>query len=219
MKNLTIILCLFLLFVGSDTLADELPALMLKEGANEIEITVLNNLPDILVGIMVEADEENLPEWLEVEVATETLDLHQGQKSSGKFILNLIVKDAPLDATAQFPFTFKDNKGKEWNYSVIVKVNDEMPTGYVLYENFPNPFNPTTTISYTLKENTKTKLIVYNSMGQKIRTLKDSPQNAGKHSVQWDGKDDHGNPMSSGLYIYTLHAGNFTKTMKMLLVQ
>jgi len=95
----------------------------------------------------------------------------------------------------------------------------ELPHVFELFQNLPNPFNPVTTISYSLKENIHTKLIIYNSLGQQVRTLVDSQKNAGVYSIKWDGKDDFGSPVSSGVYVYTLHAGGFAKTMKMLLVQ
>jgi len=94
-----------------------------------------------------------------------------------------------------------------------------LPEKFELYENYPNPFNPSTTITYTIKDNVHTVLSVYNSNGQNIRTLVDTDQSPGTYAVQWDGTDDSGMKVSSGLYIYKIHAGKFAKSMKMLFVQ
>jgi flagellar hook assembly protein FlgD len=88
-----------------------------------------------------------------------------------------------------------------------------------LHHNFPNPFNPTTTIKYDLKDAGKVTLKVYNMLGQEVRTLVSRNESAGFKSVVWDGRDNSGKMVSSGLYIYRLEAGKFIKSHKMLLVK
>ncbi len=99
---------------------------------------------------------------------------------------------------------------------------DENPqafiNGYQLQQNYPNPFNPATTINYQLPATGKIEL-VNNSLGQQIRTLVNAKQAAGAHQVQWDGRDESGAHVPSGIYFYQLKAGNdFTETKKMLLL-
>jgi len=93
-----------------------------------------------------------------------------------------------------------------------------IPTSYALSQNYPNPFNPTTTINIALPEANNVVLTIYNALGQEVRTLKTDYLNAGNYSVTWDGLDNSGNSISSGLYIYTMTAGhhNFSKKMLML---
>ncbi|OGG50092.1 MAG: hypothetical protein A3F84_02590 [Candidatus Handelsmanbacteria bacterium RIFCSPLOWO2_12_FULL_64_10] len=86
-------------------------------------------------------------------------------------------------------------------------------------KNYPNPFNPSTTISYTLPEASTVRLTIYNILGQQVRTLINNRQAAGIHAVQWDGHDDAGRSVASGLYFYRLTAGEFTQTQKMLLLK
>ena len=81
---------------------------------------------------------------------------------------------------------------------------DALPEHFSLAQNYPNPFNPTTTINFQLPETSITKLIVYNILGEEVRTLLSERMKAGKHSIQWDGNNSFGNPAASGIYIYRL---------------
>ena len=92
-------------------------------------------------------------------------------------------------------------------------------SGYDLHQNFPNPFNPNTTISFDLAEQELVRLDIYNNLGQKIRSLVDNQLAAGPHQVQWDGRDDLGQEAPAGLYYCRIHAGSFQASNKMLLVK
>ncbi|MCB0277057.1 MAG: PKD domain-containing protein, partial [Calditrichaeota bacterium] len=91
--------------------------------------------------------------------------------------------------------------------------------GFSLGQNYPNPFNPTTEIAYRLENSGPVSLTVYNSLGQKVRTLVNSNQPAGAFQVRWDARNDQGQPVVSGVYIYTLRAGQQTLTRKMTLTR
>ena len=94
------------------------------------------------------------------------------------------------------------------------------PDDYKLEQNYPNPFNPSTTIRFTLPISKTISLRIYNSLGQEVRTLINNESlPAGTHSVVWDGRDNNGNPVASGIYIYKLQFGNFSKSRKMMLVK
>ncbi|MDW7679390.1 MAG: T9SS type A sorting domain-containing protein [bacterium] len=90
---------------------------------------------------------------------------------------------------------------------------------YSLSQNYPNPFNSDTEIRYQLPEATHVKLEIYNLLGQKIRTLIDDPKPAGSHTLRWDGRDQYGKPVSSGVYLYRLTAGRFCETRKMVVMR
>jgi hypothetical protein len=96
---------------------------------------------------------------------------------------------------------------------------ENVPASFSLKQNYPNPFNPATSINYTLNKDIHVKLSVYNILGQKIKTLIDKQQTAGQHVVHWEGKNGAGQQVSTGVYIYKLEAGDFSKTMKMLLLR
>ena len=88
-----------------------------------------------------------------------------------------------------------------------------------LHQNYPNPFNPITTIIYSLKKNARVTLIIYNIKGQKVKQLVSDQLLAGKHSVIWNGKDDYGKSVSSGIYFYKLKTGTYEKTKRMVLLK
>lgn len=89
----------------------------------------------------------------------------------------------------------------------------------VLNDNYPNPFNPTTTISYNLAENSNVELSIYNLKGQKVKTLVNDILTAGENSVIWNGTDENNQPVSSGIYFYKIKTGDFTETKKMILMK
>jgi len=97
--------------------------------------------------------------------------------------------------------------------------NPNNPRVFALFQNQPNPFNPETQIRYSLPRPDQVRLTIYNLLGQKVKTLFDGYQNAGIHSLIWDGKNNDGVPLSSGIYFYQLIAGNYEQTRKMVLMK
>ena len=98
-------------------------------------------------------------------------------------------------------------------------INKIFPDKFELQQNYPNPFNPFTKIAFSIPIRQKLELTVFNILGQKIRTLASGIWNAGQHSVIWDGTDDLGEVVSSGIYFYQLKTGDFLKTKKMVYLQ
>ncbi len=94
-----------------------------------------------------------------------------------------------------------------------------LPEGYALQQNHPNPFNPETMITYSLPEETHIRLVVYNQMGQIVRTLVDGHRSAGSYSIVWDGRDSNGESLASGIYLYRIEADGFVQTRKMSLMR
>ena len=95
----------------------------------------------------------------------------------------------------------------------------EKAASYELEQNYPNPFNMNTEISYQTAESGSVQLIIYNLTGQKIRTLVSETQQAGHHIVRWDGKDDFGNEVSSGVYMYKLSTRDSHKIRKLVILK
>jgi len=104
---------------------------------------------------------------------------------------------------------------KELSNYKLNQLNVGLPKAYTI-TSYPNPFNPTTTIRYDLPEPSKVKVTVYDITGRPIAILRNAQQLAGSFSVQWNGMDDHGNPVSTGMYFCRLEAGNYSKTIKMV---
>ena len=95
----------------------------------------------------------------------------------------------------------------------------ELPKEFDLRQNYPNPFNPTTVIQYALPKTSEVKIQIYNILGQKVRNLVDEPQKPGYKMIHWDGRDDSGVEVSSGVYFYRIVAGDFVKCKKMILLK
>ncbi len=95
----------------------------------------------------------------------------------------------------------------------------EIPETFGLEQNYPNPFNPVTTVDYQLPKSSEVVLRIYSISGQVIKLLVDEKQQAGRYAIQWDGKDDRGLPVASGVYVYCLSAGDFVQVRKMILVR
>jgi len=96
---------------------------------------------------------------------------------------------------------------------------NDIPDVYALYDGYPNPFNPFTTIRYDLPRETEVKLLVFDILGRQVKTLVSENQNAGYQSVQWNGLDDTGRPVGTGIYLYRIEAEGFVETRKLLFLK
>lgn len=209
-----------LFFFISSVYASEPPVLVLDEETTTIALSLVNHSDSDLSAVTASIDREKLPVWLTIQSTPQTVNIPRGAKSQNKLLLRFTVKDAPAGAEMFVPITLRDAYGNIWNSPVLVRASTgSLPLQNALYENYPNPFNPSTTIKYSLKEAQKTSLVIYNSLGQKIRTLIDAPQSAGIHNIQWDGKNDRRQQVSSGVYFFKLNAGKFVQTKRMMMME
>jgi len=101
----------------------------------------------------------------------------------------------------------------------VPESNQPLPESFELSQNYPNPFNPSTTISYNLPRRSDVTIEIFNLLGQRVRTLVDESQSSGPHQVEWDGTDETGSPVSSGVYLYRLKAGESVQSKKMMLLK
>ena len=141
------------------------------------------------------------------------LDAAQGQ------VFTLVL--AP-DASASGGLTVHlyDTEGGTLNIPIVTTVaSATLPKTFALQQNYPNPFNPITTIRYDLAEASRVRLVVYDLLGRVIRTLVDTEQTAGSYRAVWDGRNDAGEAVASGIYLYRLEAGDMVRSKTMLLVK
>ena len=94
-----------------------------------------------------------------------------------------------------------------------------MPGEYALHQNYPNPFNPVTNLNYDLPEDAMVNITIYDMMGKVVASLVNGQQTAGFKTLRWDATNGSGMPVSAGLYIYTIQAGDFNQTRKMILLK
>ena len=95
----------------------------------------------------------------------------------------------------------------------------DLPTVFALHNNYPNPFNPVTNINYDIPEVSQVSLEIYNISGQKVRTLAQGHHEPGRYRIEWNATNDYGNPLSSGMYIYRINAGDFVSVKKLILMK
>jgi len=154
--------------------------------------------------------------------------LHDGRAETLTSLLNPAIYDKP-DAHGKLPQLSSAQKDDLIAYLLAIRPGDiptrveetsgEMPVTFALKQNYPNPFNPETYIDYQLPAAGRIELVIYNGLGQKVRTLIDAKHAPGNYQIRWDGKDELGGQMPSGVYLYRLRAGSFVQTRKALLLK
>ena len=96
---------------------------------------------------------------------------------------------------------------------------DQFLNSYEIYSNYPNPFNPITTLRYNLPEDALVNISIYDMVGRQIKTLVNGSQTAGYKSIQWNATNNAGQTVSAGIYLYTIVAGEYRQTKKMILLK
>lgn len=125
------------------------------------------------------------------------ISYYDSQKGSLKYIVNPVL----TEVESQF-----GHDGK-------------LPDAFILYQNYPNPFNPTTVIRFELPVSNNVTVNIYNILGQRVKTLVDDYIYSGSHIINWDGKNDFGVTVSSGIYFCRMEAGKFIKTIKLMMLR
>jgi len=133
-----------------------------------------------------------------------------------RFIKLTVIGDQDLNRTQAREFEVY-GKFKE-SVSSLENVLPHAHVKFELQQNYPNPFNPSTVIRYQLSKSSHVHLVIYNLLGQKVRTLVDRTKSIGNHSVSWDGKDETGKMLASGIYVYQIGTEVGSQTRKMILL-
>ena len=94
-----------------------------------------------------------------------------------------------------------------------------LPSKFILHQNFPNPFNPITTVRYELPEDSFVNVTIYDMLGNAVNNLVYTNQSSGYKSIQWNATNNQGQPLSTGVYLYSIEAGDFRQTKKMILLK
>ena len=127
--------------------------------------------------------------------------------------------------TIKSPLHLRVGKIVRSDYSIVnltmheLDLSTSLPEVFTLQQNYPNPFNPSTQIRYSLPVSSNVKVVVYNMLGSKVRTLYNGNQDAGYRSVMWNATNDMGRLVSAGVYIYSIQAGDFVQNRKMVLMK
>ena len=119
----------------------------------------------------------------------------------------------------QIPY-LQDLANNNFDFESLAVANSKShPNYFIIYQNFPNPFNPNTTIKYELEEDCNVLVNIYNISGNLVNTIQNGYRVNGSHTIQWNGTDRHGNLVPAGIYLYQLKAGDFVQTKKMVLMK
>ena len=202
------------------------PTFVNKElGINQTgeEIIELTNIGGEILNYTITLVES--PEWLEIDPAS-------GSLASGEMDEITLSFDTNGLEAGQYTSSMliEDGLGEETTVPIILNVtatgiNGNLPTVTELNGNYPNPFNPTTNIKFSLKADSKVSLMIYNIRGQKVKTLVEDDMQAGYHSVVWNGTDESGKNVSSGVYFsrfdsaYRNDGGRYTSVKKVILLK
>ncbi len=153
-----------------------------------------------------------VPSEYEVWLVDEVLGLQQDLRQTDTYTV--------VGGGARDPRSLKLVVGRPGFLESTVAIGQELPERFELFPNFPNPFNPATTIRYGLPEASVVELVVYDLLGRQVALLKGrQEQTAGYHTVIWDGRDAGGKQVASGIYFVRMQAGRFVQTQKMVLVK
>ena len=156
-----------------------------------------------------------------VDTTNGTILIHSAQLKGNSAPIRVNVEhlqkelDVPIDISYQFIDKNSENIGSGNSVLEIMPV----PTEFALHNNYPNPFNPTTTIAYDLPQDGNVRLIIYDVMGREVTRLVNGFTPAGYHNVRWDARNALGEQVSAGVYFYHLQSGAHVKTQKMVLLK
>jgi hypothetical protein len=149
-----------------------------------------------------------------------TTELKERTDATGAFLgREIVVKERSTLTLASFFSGLQKRTTAAWTQEPEPPTDGEIPTTFMLFQNHPNPFNPNTAIRYQVPSPVRVRLVVYNLLGQAIRTLVDEEQAAGTFTAEWDGVNEHGVSVGSGVYVYRLEAGTFVQNRKMMLLK
>jgi predicted outer membrane repeat protein len=176
----------------------------------ELTFTIIQDSTVAFSVVVEDIDSDLNYDWfVDDDLQTETISEFIYQFINlGNFEIKSIVSDEEYEIETIWLVEVESGSG----------INDLLPVTSKLHQNFPNPFNPSTTIKYNLSKTSTIRIELYNIKGQRMISLVNQNQDAGYHSVEWNGKDLSGNPVSSGLYLYKLIVDNKSIDIKKCLL-
>jgi len=233
---------LFKVSVKSDCQRDGNPVQLTDDGPDVYnqQPSFSNNGKSIVFHSNRETDNFNFDIWILSEKTTKGKKGKKGKKGSSsssktEIIINRLTgftdygdfdpsysKNGKYVAYAGFTNptpSFAKRTGDHASNSDFAKNTTTIPSQFELEQNYPNPFNPTTHIRFSLAEGNHVLLAIYNSSGQLVRTLVAEEMTSGQHNVQWNGTDETGAKVASGVYLYRIKAGSYVQSKKMILMK
>jgi uncharacterized membrane protein len=215
-------LAVLLIFLFNFTsFSEEHHRVKLRYGENLLSIKISNNTSSLLKTVSAQINSNNLPKGITISVSNTNVSVNPNEKSNNSITLKINVSKDSKPGNFIVPIILKDSLNNKWSYTLELELTLPVIENFELEQNYPNPFNGTTIIKYSLPVNSQenVKLIIYDLLGQKIKTLVNEKQQAGNYSISWDGTDDLGKLCPSGIYLYKISTKTFQATKKMILLQ
>lgn len=211
-----------IVFMAQAATGGSTPSVALGEGANVLSFRVEDEREGGEECMLVCASRPDLPDGIEIRVQPSSA---AGGSASGTgrqlFSVSIAVGPGVGSRTFGLPFELWDETEKIACFSLLASTSGTAPGSFVLRQNAPNPFNPSTAIRYHIisQAPVHVSLAIYTVHGQRVSTLVDQVQMPGEHRVIWDGRDGSGSMASSGIYVCRMIAPGAVQTRRMLLVK
>ncbi|CUU09812.1 Por secretion system C-terminal sorting domain-containing protein [Candidatus Kryptobacter tengchongensis] len=182
---------------------------------DNVLILTLENL-DKTVSENLNVEFASYPSWVKVKNRINFVSKIDPGDSVNLIFKFDVDKNAPPDSVGELLFKLKNNK---YSYVKIIRIKILPPQSFKLYQNYPNPFNLTTRIGFEIPEKSHIRIIIYDQLGRVVKKLVDKDMSAGYFEVEWDGRNDRGVYVSSGIYFYCIFTEKWSDFKKMILLK
>jgi len=195
--------------------------------SNSADLGLYNDISGNTGNFALQSFMEDFVQWGSGGNSRESVAVGKGIWTQGDFVTGVaqgssIEYDGDGNAASDWAEATTPTLGAENTNFTSVEDPAGIPENFSLEQNFPNPFNPSTVINYTIPQSANlinTRLEIFNLLGQKIKTLVNTQQSSGTYTVQWNGTNDSGELLATGLYVYRLQAAEFVEMKKMLFMK
>jgi hypothetical protein len=201
--------------VASANAAGQVWEIPFASTGNTISLNIQNN--SSLEAKNVSVTFNHLPTWLNFKSTTALLkNVNPNSTGDAEFTFS-VDKKAPVEKDTTLTAVISMSDGQTWTKDITVEV--AAPTDYKLYNNFPNPFNPSTKIAFDLPKASHVKLVIYDIVGREVAQVADADYPAGYTELTWNGINKNGVMVSSGVYLYRVSTDKWSNVKKMLMLK
>ena len=201
--------------VTTDNAAGQVWQIPFGSTDNTISLSIQNNANIAAKNVSVTFN--NVPSWLKFKSDAVVIKNIAADSSGDAEFMFSVDKRAPVGKDTTLTATIRTSDGQSWTKRIKVSVS--APKDYKLYNNFPNPFNPSTKIAFELPKLSHVKLMIYDIAGREVAQVVDADYPAGYTELTWNGINRNGSLVASGVYFYRINTDKWNKVMKMMMVK
>jgi len=201
--------------IASANTANQVWQIPFASSGNTISLSIQNSSSLEAKGVSVTFNK--LPTWLSFKSNAITIKSIAANASGDAEFTFSIDKKAPVGKDTTLTAAISTDDGQSWTKDIKISVS--APKDYKLYDNFPNPFNPSTKIGFDLPKAAHVKLMIYDIVGREVAQVADADYPAGYTELTWSGINKNGNLVSSGVYFYRISTDQWSKVKKMMMVK